>query len=703
MKKGHITPPWYIRRAIIVVGVHLAAFLVAYFLAFGLRFDFHFDTGQTLTFLLTLPGVLMVKALVFYFTGQYRRSWRSVTFSDLASLIKAATWSLLAILILYYMVEPTRNLGRAIPFMDWANTILILGGLRAFHRMSREEMRFFYRPSDAKKALIVGANQSGHNLARHLYTTDPPQYLVLGFLDPDVKRLGSIHAGLPVLGTPEQAPQIAVRLDVQEVLVISGSLTGKELRTLMEGCAQVDVELKVIPGLEDLVAGDYSVQIRDVDINDLLRREPVQLNSEAIATLLEGRTILVTGAGGSIGSEICRQVLRFHPQRLVLVERAENSLFLIEQELRRSRVETELVACIADVTDGARVDQIFGLYQPAVVFHAAAHKHVPMMESNAGEAIKNNVLGTRRLAELANRHSVQEFVMISTDKAVNPTSVMGASKQVAERFVHAFSEVATTKFVVVRFGNVLASAGSVVPIFQDQIRRGGPITVTHPEIERFFMTIPEASQLVLQAAVMGKGGEIFVLDMGESVRIVDLAQDLIRLSGLEPEDIEIVFTGLRPGEKLYEELYFNDEEMLPTPHPKLFVAYHRPYRLEEVNELIENLAAVVHEPIEAVCQRLQELLPEYVSPTFDVPAEQSPQSDEDKSPTPVEPIVESHSDIDHDTAAPRGHDEPSESPAGDSIHPESADIHPANGELPNGKLASGAAHAAKSTADSTDQ
>jgi FlaA1/EpsC-like NDP-sugar epimerase len=389
----------------------------------------------------------------------------------------------------------------------------------------------------------------------------------------------------------------------------------------MENCAQVDVTLKVIPAMEDLVAGDYSVQIRDVDINDLLRREPVQLSGEAIATLLEGRTILVTGAGGSIGSEICRQVLRFRPSRLVLVERAENNLFLIEQELRRSKAETELFACIADVTDAPRVDQILAIHRPSVVFHAAAHKHVPMMESNAGEAIKNNVLGTKLLAELADRHGVQEFVMISTDKAVNPTSVMGVSKQIAERFVHAFSEAATTKFVVVRFGNVLASAGSVVPIFQDQIRRGGPITVTHPEIERFFMTIPEASQLVLQAAVMGKGGEIFVLDMGESVRIVDLAQDLIRLSGLEPEDIEIVFTGLRPGEKLYEELYFNDEEMLPTPHPKLFVAYHRPYRLSEVNHLIECLTGSVHEPTEVVCRRLRELIPEYVPPAHEQPAE----------------------------------------------------------------------------------
>jgi FlaA1/EpsC-like NDP-sugar epimerase len=390
----------------------------------------------------------------------------------------------------------------------------------------------------------------------------------------------------------------------------------------MDTCADVGVKLKVIPGLEDLLTGDYSFQIRDVDINDLLRREPVQLSSDEIGTLLADRTVLVTGAGGSIGSEICRQVLRFHPRRLVLVERAENSLFSIEQEIHRSKTETELIPCIADITDRARIDQLFAQYQPSVVFHAAAHKHVPMMETNPGEAIKNNVLGTKQLVELADQHGVQEFVMISTDKAVNPTSVMGVSKQVAERYVHAFSEVATTKFVVVRFGNVLASAGSVVPIFQEQIRLGGPVTVTHPEIERFFMTIPEASQLVLQAAAMGKGGEIFVLDMGESVRIVDLAQDLIRLSGLDPDDIEIVFTGLRPGEKLYEELYFNDEEMLPTPHPKLFVAYHRPYHLTEVNQMIEALRPIVHDANDAICNRLRELIPEYAPPETEEPKQQ---------------------------------------------------------------------------------
>ncbi len=614
-----MTPKWFIRRSVLVVFVHLIAFTAAYWAAFELYSDFRVShQGDRVLFWLSLPGVLIVKGLVFYWLGQYRFSWRSVTFSDLASLLKAATLSFVIILAMYFVSDVHRSIGRLIPILDYGLTILILGGVRASYRMWREEFRWSYHHADAKRALIVGANASGHSLARHLHTEARSKYLVLGFLDENPAMHGTLLGGLPVLGSPQRATQIAVRLNVEELLVRTGSLTGKQLRELMEQCRELQIGVKVIPVMEDLLAGDYSMQIRDVDINDLLRREPVELSDEAIATLLGGRTVLVTGAGGSIGSEICRQVLRFRPSRLVLVERAENNLFLIDQELRRlepvrklaEEQGTELFACVADITDAPRIDQIFAEHRPMVVFHAAAHKHVPMMEFNPGEALKNNVLGTRLLAELADRHGVQEFVMISTDKAVNPTSVMGVSKQVAERFVHAFSERATTKFVVVRFGNVLASAGSVVPIFQEQIRRGGPITVTHPEIERFFMTIPEASQLVLQAATMGNGGEIFVLDMGESVRIVDLARDLVRLSGLEPDEIEIEFTGLRPGEKLYEELYFPDEQMLPTPHPKVFVAYHRPYDLQEVRDLIDELRKIANAPTPTILARLRELLPE---------------------------------------------------------------------------------------------
>jgi FlaA1/EpsC-like NDP-sugar epimerase len=391
-------------------------------------------------------------------------------------------------------------------------------------------------------------------------------------------------------------------------------LSGKQLRQLLDDCEKVAINVRVIPSFGELMDNRFNFQVRDPDIGDLLQRDPVQLNNDKIESLLEGRTVMVTGAGGSIGSEICRQVLAFNPAKLLLVERNENALFLVERELQEVTAETQLVPSIADILDRERLGVVFSEHRPDIVFHAAAHKHVPMMEHNPGEAIKNNILGTRMVAELADAYNAREFVMISTDKAVNPTSVMGSSKHLAERFVHTFSEGSNTKFVVVRFGNVLGSNGSVVPIFSEQIRRGGPITVTHPDIERYFMTIPEASQLVLQAAAMGDGGEIFVLDMGESVKIVDLARDMIRLSGLQPDDIEIVFTGLRPGEKLYEELYFDNEEMLPTPHPKVFVAYHRPFEIDEVRASIDSLAAIMHGSAEEVRAELKRFIPEYAAP-----------------------------------------------------------------------------------------
>ena len=625
--------------------IHASVFALVYVLAFLLRFDFHIPREEQPIFLISLPAIVLLKLAIFYAGGHCHRSWNYVSLADLAALLRSATLAVLVIAALDKFAAETTHLPKSVLLLDWALTILVLGGLRALIRLTREEFRLFRSREGFRKALIVGANQSGETLARHLLADRRLKYSVIGFLDEDEGRQGSMVGGIPVLGSPNDALHICGLLNVEALLVISGVLPGTGLRSLMEGCERVNVTLKVIPALDDLIEGEYSLQIRDVDINDLLRREPVQLSSDAISSLITGRCVMVTGAGGSIGSEICRQVLKFHPRALIMVERSENSLFAVEQEFRAIRTDSAFHPCIADISDHVRMDQIFEQHRPAIVFHAAAHKHVPMMEYNPGEAIKNNVLGTQLLAELADQHGVQEFVMISTDKAVNPTSVMGVSKQLAERFVHAFSELATTKFVVVRFGNVLASNGSVVPIFQEQIRRGGPITVTHPEIQRFFMTIPEASQLVLQAAAMGKGGEIFVLDMGQSIRIVDLARDLVRLSGLQPDDIEIVFTGLRPGEKLFEELYFDDEEMQPTPHSKLFVAFHRPYSLAEVRQAISQLAAVMHSLPEALRCKIKELVPEYTAPAAD------------EAPTPsngqaAEPAAEHRPD--HITTAAKG-------------------------------------------------
>jgi FlaA1/EpsC-like NDP-sugar epimerase len=518
---------------------------------------------------------------------------------------------------------------RSVILLDWACTILLIGGMRAVYRSVREELRPLFSGRPARSAIIVGANRSGELIARNLMAASQNPYFILGFLDDDPHLKHSRVAGIEVLGSVDEAGVEVSRRRVDDVIVQSGTLTGKRFRRLLDECTAAGATVKVLPAIDELLNGQSDpshVRLRSVEIKDLLRREPVKLDDSAIRALIEGRTVMVTGAGGSIGSEICRQVLRFSPRRLLLVERGENALFLVEQEFARLDPKPAFEPLIADVTDAQRMEQIFATYQPEVVFHAAAHKHVPMMEWNPAEAIKNNVLGTRQVAILADRYGVREFVSISTDKAVNPTSVMGCSKLLAERFVQAISQDSKTKFIVVRFGNVLASNGSVVPTFQEQIRRGGPITVTHPGIERFFMTIPEASQLVLQAATQGSGGEIFVLDMGESVKIVDLARDLIALSGLEHDDIEIVFTGLRPGEKLFEELYFDDERRVSTKHPKVFCAMHRPADLHAVEAMLQDLAEVIDESPEVVRARLRDVVPEYAtepgSPPTALPAEE---------------------------------------------------------------------------------
>jgi len=653
------------RRAFAVLVLHLAAFVLCYWLAFTIRFQL-IDRGRTsvgfwsevaawfsltdltleerMVFIVTLPALLIIKGTLFYAFGHCHQSWRYVTFSDMAAIIRTAFLGTLFIATIDHFVATKVHNPRGVLVIDFVLTVLVLGAARAAWRFAHEEFRPLFYRNTAPKALIVGANPSGETLARHLMTDPRRSYRVVGYLDPDKGRHGSMLGTLPVLGDPAHAAHYARSVGVEHILVISDVLTGQQLRSLMAECQQAEIGLKVIPALDDLLESNYGLQVRDVEINDLLRREPVQLNNEAISRLIENRVILVTGAGGSIGSEICRQVLRFKPRKLLLLERAENSLFFIEQELLRSTEPGLIVPCLADITDAERLRHVFGQWRPEVVFHAAAHKHVPMMEYNPGEAVKNNVLGTRLLAETAEEFGVNEFVMISTDKAVNPTSVMGVSKHLAERFIHALSEKAKTKFVAVRFGNVLASNGSVVPIFQEQIRRGGPITVTHPDIERYFMTIPEASQLVLQAAAMGKGGEIFVLDMGESVRIVDLAHDLIRLSGLQPDDIEIVFTGLRPGEKLYEELYFDEEEMLATPHEKVFVAYHRNFSLDDVRQSILRLAEYVHGDPEGLRRALKELVPEYLQVSAGSKSPQHPSQRRAATPPTDQPATTARPD-----------------------------------------------------------
>jgi FlaA1/EpsC-like NDP-sugar epimerase len=437
---------------------------------------------------------------------------------------------------------------------------------------------------------------------------------VIGFVDDDVKKKGQYFQGIPVLGTQEELPAICKTYGVDEVIVAVPSATGAQIRSIVERCQSLGVKFKTLPGVGDLIDGKVTVQhIRDVSLEDLLGRKPIHLDSGLIASYLKGRCVLVTGAGGSIGSEICRQVSRFQPEKLILFENSETPLFLIEQELAKTFPDIHVLPIIGDIRNRSRVNVIFAEQMPQVVFHAAAYKHVPMMELNPAEAVNNNIRGSMLLADAAIRVGVETFVMISTDKAVRPTNVMGATKRAAEMYVQSLTRDAKTRFVTTRFGNVLGSNGSVIPTFTEQIRNGGPVTVTHPEVTRFFMTIPEASQLVLQAGSMGQGGEIYLFDMGRPVRIVDLAEELIKLSGMRPhEDIEIIFTGLRPGEKLYEELLLDEEGVLPTHHEKICVASSPAPDYDVLKRELEYLIAAAKKlDLPTVRQHLKTIVPEY--------------------------------------------------------------------------------------------
>jgi FlaA1/EpsC-like NDP-sugar epimerase len=510
-----------------------------------------------------------------------------------------------------------RNAQRTIEgviMLDLFTTIMALSALRMLIRLYHEEF-FAETRGTARRFLIVGAGNAGEALLREMLRRKDANYEVVGFIDDDpLKQQMSIH-GISVLGTVDQLPAFCEKLSIDEIAIAIPSATRKQLRHVTQVCQGTKLRFSTIPSLTDIASGKLRVsQMRDVDINDLLGREVIQLDLGQIAAFLTDKVILVTGAGGSIGSEMSRQVCAFKPQLLLLVEQAENPLFYIEGELRKSFPNVPMEAVICDITDKTRVEQIFDRYRPQVVIHAAAHKHVPLMEGNPGEAIKNNILGSRTVADAADAFGATHFVMISTDKAVNPTSIMGSTKRIAEMYIQDLNKTSRTRFVTVRFGNVLGSNGSVVPIFKKQIAEGGPVTVTHPEMTRYFMTIPEASQLVLQAAAMGEGGEIFLLDMGEPVKIVDLARELITLSGFRPgEDIEIEFSGLRPGEKLFEELSLEGEDKIPTKHPKIAIWKTLTKDRQSLCQGIEKLLKIAHtQDRSAIVKAIKELVPNFI-------------------------------------------------------------------------------------------
>jgi len=611
--------PRLLNRGLTVV-LDATVLTLAYWMAWLFRTEFDLQPAYRDVILVTWPYVLLLQYACLAAFGVPRMSWRYVSMRDAARVLCAGAIGAAVLVALRLLLPSLGERLVIIPLgviaMDFALAFLGLVGVRALRRLQGEAQQRRLRATgdERTRVLLIGAGEAGVIVARELANRPDLGLQPVGFLDDDPLKIDTLVGGLPVLGPTAEVGAIAERKRVPRVLITIAHARGAEIRRISELCRDADLETKIIPGIYEIVGEKVNLsRIREIAIEDLLGREPVQLDEDVVGASIRSRVVLVTGAGGSIGSELCRQVARFGPERLVLVERFENALFEIHRELTAAFPHVPIDPRIADVCDARRMAQIFESARPELVFHAAAHKHVPMMEWNSGEAAKNNVGGTRVVGELADQFGVERFVLVSTDKAVNPTSVMGATKRVAEIYIQALSQRSSTRFVTVRFGNVLGSAGSVIPIFREQIARGGPVRVTHPEMRRYFMTIPEASQLVMQAGAMGQGGEIFILDMGEPVRIVDLARDLITLSGLRPgEDIDIEFTGVRPGEKLFEELSTDAEHADKTKHPKVFIGRIKPHDWhateEGVRALLEAAEAGVVERVRAV---LGELVPEY--------------------------------------------------------------------------------------------
>ncbi len=599
-------------RTVIKFGLDLLLWTLAAPLAFFLRLDGLPPVYQGSALVYSLLG-LPFKTTLIYLLGLHLQSWSRSGVWDLLRLAQGVGMGAGTLFFISLLLSPYLPVPRSVPLLEGVVALFLLGGIRLADRIFWESRR---RPAGSgRRVLIAGAGEAGSLIAQEMLRHPEAGLVPVGYLDDDPNKKGKTIKGIPVLGRLEDLPRAARQTEVDEVLIAMPSAPGGVVRKVVELARASGVRYRILPAIHDILSEKIRVsQIREVRVEDLLRREPVRLDLAEIAGYLEGKVVLVTGAGGSIGSELVRQIARFQPQLVVLLGRGENSLFLLEKELEDSWPELNRKLVVCDVRWREQLEYVFRLYQPQVVFHAAAHKHVPLMEAWPAEAIFNNVGGTKNVVELALKYGVERLVNISTDKAVNPTSIMGASKRVAEMVVSWAAQRAGEQqhFVSVRFGNVLGSRGSVVPVFLEQIRRGGPVTVTHPEMRRYFMTIPEAAQLVLQAGGMGGRGLVYVLDMGEPVRILDLAKDLIRLAGFEPyRDIDIVFTGIRPGEKLSEELLTTQEGTEASEHEKIFVAKneHPPESFEVF--LDQLLSFAQGNDSLKIRQSLQELLPSY--------------------------------------------------------------------------------------------
>jgi len=601
-------------RRILVILFHLGLIIVSYLGSFYLRFEFTFPKEYFVSVIpKTLPLLILIKLLFFYFFGLYSGLWRYVSIGDLWKIFLANAVSSVTFFSAVVFYHGLFGFPRSVIIIDFILCLGFVSGVRFFARLIRETAKIDLFQK-RRKAIIIGAGDAGVLTLKECQNNPVMDLEVVGFIDDDTAKKGHSIYGVKVFGGRKIIPDFVASLEVEEIIIAIPSVKGDAIRDILSYCEQTDAKIKIIPGLDKILTGRLEVKPRAIKPEDLLGREAVEIDESEISSYIKNKRILVTGAGGSIGSELCRQIARFSPEHIIFIDNHENYVYYLGVEFNTKFRHIKYNTVIGDIKDISVLRGIFSKYKPQVVFHAAAHKHVPLMEENPSAAVKNNVIGTRNLIYASSHYGVERFVLISTDKAVNPTSVMGATKRIAEKILQAKSKKSRTKFMAVRFGNVLGSSGSVIPLFKKQIEEGGPVTVTDPEVKRYFMSIPEAAQLVLQAGALGSGGEIFILDMGEQIKITDLAENMIALSGLKVgKDIEIKFIGLRPGEKLYEEILLDKEKDKVTKNEKIYVTTPENFDPSKIRKDIRELgklASIMDE--EKIIKKLKEMVPNYV-------------------------------------------------------------------------------------------
>ena len=611
---------WYRRSFLIFIDLLVVVF--SFFGAFLLRFDFTLPGDYSSFYLVWLPIFIVLKLSIFYFFGLYKVIWRFTSIWELLKIVKAVTFGSVTIILCLWFTSGFEGFPRSILLLDYMLTIFATSVSRLSVRIYFTH--FYNRPllseeSSKKKLLLIGAGRTGAKIAREIIDTPASPYSIAGFIDDDPSKKNALLHGYQVLGTVADLVNIRVKFD--EILITAPTASGEQIRRIIKLCKSTGKNYKIVPSLTELLDKEVSLSaIRDVSYVDLLGREEVKLDKNSIENLLKGKRVLITGAGGSIGSELVRQCLVYNPAELICIDNSEENLFNISSEMEQIKTRAVIKSILGDILEKKHMEKIINEMRPQIIFHAAAYKHVPIQELHPWAAVKTNVGGTMNLINLADKYRVEKFVLVSTDKAVNPVNVMGATKRLAEKLIQSINIDSKTEFSAVRFGNVIGSSGSAIPTFQKQINSGGPVTITHPEMTRYFMSIQEAAQLILQAGAYGKKGKIFLLEMGKPIKILQLARDLIRLSGLEPDtDISIVFTGLRPGEKLYEELQSLDEKVISSEHKKIMILDDSNHKMswDALKNTIEDLLNIAENlDSDEIQSKLSQLLPDYKPSSF---------------------------------------------------------------------------------------